>query len=215
MLRIIVAVVSILLAGQSYAAACDYKPSRLAGTVGSMVGTAVAGTTSAAGVGMNAAGYYTLVHSTSGLTMLGSTAAGTSGAGTVGIIGGSAGAAGTAGAVLMSPITITAGVITVVVAGGYEGICYLRVDRVTDPYAVLEVLERLAEDDENVSIINNQQGIKLLQVVTEDGTEQYVMRDLYIADGELKYRGFIRHWKRLGLNPTVGSVWFVHTEEPE
>lgn len=95
---------------------CDHKPSRVI--------SGVAGTTALIGGGMKAAGLYAFPHA-AGMTMLGSTAAGSSAAGTVGIIGGTGGAVGTVGAFLISPVVIGS---ALVVAGGavaYEGGCYL------------------------------------------------------------------------------------------
>jgi len=63
------------------------------------------------GAGMNAAGLYVIVNGVTGATMLGSTAVGTSAAGTVGIIAGTSGTIGAAGAILMAPVTI--GVLSV------------------------------------------------------------------------------------------------------
>jgi len=104
---------------------CDYSPSKLIGAGATGVSAAIAGATAAAGASLKAAGFYTITHAVTGATMLASTAGGASAAGTVGILGGTAGAIGTAGAVLMSPFVIIPGVI---VAGGvatYEGACYL------------------------------------------------------------------------------------------
>jgi hypothetical protein len=113
------------LAQTAIASVCDYRPSQLIGGVST---SAVAGGTGAAavtGIGLKAAGIYTLTHATTGAAMLGSTAAGASAAGTTGIIAGSAGFLGTAGALLMSPFVIVPAVVTVVGVGAYEGSCYL------------------------------------------------------------------------------------------
>ena len=58
-------------------------------------------------------------HSVTGATMLGSTLGGASGAGTVGIIGGTAGVIGTGAAILMSPLFIGAAGTAAVM-----GVCY-------------------------------------------------------------------------------------------
>ena len=60
--------------------------------------------------------------------MLGSTVAGTSAAGTAGIIAGPAGFWGTLGAVVMSPFLIVPAAVTAVGIGVYEGACYLVSD---------------------------------------------------------------------------------------
>lgn len=83
------------------------------------------GAVAVTGVGLKAAGIYTLTHATTGAAMLGSTAAGASAAGTTGIIAGSAGFLGTAGAVLLSPFVIVPAAVTAVGIGAIEGGCYL------------------------------------------------------------------------------------------
>lgn len=116
---------SSLFAQTAMAGVCDYRPSQLIGgaATGAVGGTA--GTAAATGIGLKAAGIYTLTHATTGAAMLGSTAAGASAAGTTGIIAGSAGFLGTAGAVLMSPFVIIPAAVTAVGVGAYEGGCYL------------------------------------------------------------------------------------------
>lgn len=113
-------------------AACGYRPSNLIGDMGS--GALAAGTaTAAAGVGAKAAGFYTLTNAVTGATMLGSTAGGVLGAGTVGIMGGTSGAIGTIGAVIMAPTTIIAGAIAGAGTLALEGACYFGVERLEDP----------------------------------------------------------------------------------
>lgn len=121
--------VSLLLSGflaqTAIAGVCDYRPSQLIGGATTSAVAGSTGTVAATGVGMKAAGIYTLTHATTGAAMLGSTAAGASAAGTTGIIAGSAGFLGTAGAVLMSPFVIIPTAVTAVGIGAYEGGCYL------------------------------------------------------------------------------------------
>jgi hypothetical protein len=108
---------------------CDHTPSKLigAGWTGSVA--TGAGATAAAGVGMKAAGFYTFTHAVTGATMLGSTAGGASAAGTVGIMGGTAGAIGTVSAALMSPFVIVPAALVAGGVGIYEGGCYLKEKR--------------------------------------------------------------------------------------
>ncbi len=109
----------------AHAGPCAYTPSKLIGSGVTGASAALAGATAAIGVGLKAAGFYTITHAVTGATMLASTAGGASAAGTVGIMGGTAGVIGTAGAALMSPFVIIPGAI---IAGGvaaYEGGCYL------------------------------------------------------------------------------------------
>lgn len=108
------------------AGVCDYRPSQLIGGISTGVVAGGTGVAAASGIGMKAAGLYTLTHATTGAAMLGSTAAGASAAGTTGIIAGTAGFLGTAGAVLMSPLVIIPAAVTAVGIGAYEGGCYLK-----------------------------------------------------------------------------------------
>lgn len=188
----------ISLAGGAHAEACDYTPSKLAGKTATMIGTAVAGGGAATGVGLQAAGYYTLVHAGSGLTMLGSTAAGASAAGTVGIMAGTGGVLGTVGAVLMAPVTIVVGAITIVGVGAFEGVCYFQVERVTDPYEVRTIIESVASKDTAVSIISTDDGDAMALTVLNE-TKTYLLRKLYIADGHLKHRDW-------GPNTNLGPI---------
>jgi len=187
-----------LLSTSANAEVCDYRPSTLAGKAVTAVGTSVVGGSVATGVGMQAAGYYTLVHAGSGLTMLGSTAAGASAAGTVGIIGGSAGFIGTAGAILMAPVTIVVGAVTVIGVGAFEGVCFFKVERVTDPYEVREIIESVVLQDDALNIVNTDQG-DALKITVLGESSLYTLRKLYIADGELMYRD-------LGPNTRLGQV---------
>jgi hypothetical protein len=124
---------------------CDFRLSELIGSRSTALTEVAAGTVVAGGLGMKAAGFYTLVHATSGLTMLGSTLPGISAAGTVGIIAGTGGVIGSASAVLMNPITgIAAGAVALGV-GGLEGACYFQDERIDDYYEVLSVMTAVAE----------------------------------------------------------------------
>lgn len=104
---------------------CDYTPSKVLGVGMATAVSAGSATVAATGAGMKLAGLYSLAHSITGATMLGSTAAGASAAGTVGIIGGTAGVIGTTGAILMSPFVIVPAAIASGSIAAYEGGCYL------------------------------------------------------------------------------------------
>ncbi|TPE52159.1 hypothetical protein [Amaricoccus solimangrovi] len=189
------------LTSAARAEVCDYTPSHWAGKTATTIGTAVAGSSAVAGAGLQAAGYYTLVHAGSGLTMLGSTAAGASAAGTVGIIAGTAGTIGTAASILMAPVTIVVGSVTVVAVGVFEGACYFRVERVTDPYDVRRVIESVALQDKAVSIVSTEDGDAMGLTISGE-TETYLLRNLYIADGHLKYRDY-------GPNTDLGPILYM------
>ena len=120
-----IALIGTIISTAAGAEVCDYRPSNVIGGFGAGSVATGAGAAAVTGAGLKAAGFYTLVHSVTGATMLGSAAGGASAAGTVGIMGGTAGAIGTAAGVLMSPFVI---IPAAVVAGGvaaYEGGCYL------------------------------------------------------------------------------------------
>jgi hypothetical protein len=197
----ILAATAVAFAGGAHAEVCDYTPSSLVGKTATTIGTTIAGSTAAAGVSLQAAGYYTLVHAGSGLTMLGSTAAGASAAGTAGILAGTGGVVGTIGAILMAPATIIIGGITIIGVGAFEGACYFQVERITDPYEVRKVIESVASQDEAVSVVQTDDGDAMSLTVLGQ-TETYLLRDLYIADGQLKHRDF-------GPNTNLGPILFA------
>jgi hypothetical protein len=125
MKKIAVSILTICLFSETAVAdVCDYRPSQLIGGVSTGIVAYSAGAVAATGIGMKATGFYTLVHATTGATMLGSTATGVSAAGTTGIISGSAGILGTAGAIFMSPFVIIPTAFTALGVVAYEGHCY-------------------------------------------------------------------------------------------
>lgn len=169
----------IALAGQANAGACDYAPSRLAGKTAAAIGGTLAASGAVAGASLKAAGYYVLVHGASDLTALASAATGAGGA--------VAGTAGAVGAALMAPATIIVGGLTLIALGSFEGVCYFKVERVTDPYEVREIVESVAAHDASVSLVRTDEGLAM--ALDESGeTRTYLLRNLYIADGELKHR---------------------------
>lgn len=138
--------------------------------------------------------------------MLGSTAAGASAAGTVGIMAGTASGVGAVAAVLMAPVTIVVGAATALAVGGLEAACYFQVERVNDPYVVMDVLESVASVDPAVTITQTRNGPvfsiwedpdRLYEDV--DSARHYFVRELYIADGLLKHS----EW---GFDTDLGAV---------
>lgn len=195
---------SLLSVQGASAAVCDYKPSKLkAVAAASLAGGAAAG----GGAAMSAAGYYTLVHAGSGLAMLGSTAAGTSAAGTIGIIAGTGGTIGTVGAILMSPITLALG--GTMAAGGavFEGVCYFQVERITDAEALQAILNDIVEHDETATLVSSREGTAL-RLEYSDGPHAYLVQNLYVADGRLTHRDW-------GPNTDLGPVVLVAPKEDE
>lgn len=205
--RFAASVAALLFANSVSADVCDYTPSKLLGNAATAVGTAVAAGGATAGLGMQAAGFYTLVHAGSGLTMLGSTAVGSSAAGTVGIIAGTGGVVGTVGAFLMAPVTIIVGGITVIGVGAYEGVCYFQIEKITDPEQVLEIVSSVAANDPSVRIEQSDLGPVMILSVDDVG-ERHLVEDLYIADGNLK----LRSW---GPDKSFGPILFTSEGDPE
>lgn len=195
----------------AHAGVCDYRPSNLIGSLGTgAIGTAGAGV-AVAGAGAKAAGFYTLTHAVTGATMLGSTAGGASAAGTVGIMGGTAGAIGTIGAILMAPVTIAAGVVIGAGTAIYEGACYYTIERVEDPKIIMKILEDLdrQSEDEYFELQKNGIGSGAIYVATkvdEFGKvlkrTRYSIEKLYIEDGVLKHKDW-------GPNSQIGRVGYI------
>lgn len=185
-----------------YADTCDYRPSRILGDSGSKAiiggGVAVSSATGAA----TAAGLYTLVHASSGLTMLGSTMAGASGAGTIGIIAGTGGALGTAGAIILNPFVWVPAAIVGVGGAGFEATCAFLVDeRITEYEEVLAVMESFAAhaDPNYFRIVTNAIPAFISLSDGEGSWIRYNIEDLYIADGMLKSRDW-------GPDTNIGRV---------
>ena len=185
-----------------YADACDYRPSRILGDNGSKAviagGTVVSSATGAA----TAMGIYTLVNAGSGLTMLGSTMAGASGAGTIGIIAGTGGALGTAGAIILNPFVWVPAAIVGVGGGGFEATCAFFVDeRITEYDEVLAVMESFAihADPQYFRIVTNAIPAFIILSDGEGAWIRYDIEGLYIADGVLKHRDW-------GPNTVIGRV---------
>ena len=129
--------------------------------------------------------------------MLGSTLAGASGAGTVGIIGGS-GFAASVLAVFTAPITLLVAGGTAVTVGGLEAGCYFVDERITEEQEVLAILRQ-------VSLTANEDYFKLFDVSDDEAAETgavsrvripdvdgryqfYEVENLYIVNGELLHR---------------------------
>jgi hypothetical protein len=191
----VLAAMTVLAATQATAAACDYTISKLAGkTLAAVKGIN-------AGAALQSAGYYTLAHAGSGLTILGTTSAGAS------LAGSASGLLGTVSTIVMAPATLVIGGIAVVGVGSFEGYCYFQVKRITDPYEVRKIIESIAEHDDAVSIVATDDG-DAMALMVGDETKTYLLRKLYIADGNLKFRN-------LGLNTNLGPVAFTSKELPE
>jgi hypothetical protein len=173
------AVLLMPLASAAQAGLCDYKPSILLEKSTSALGPKIADGA------RQSASYYTLVHGGSAVTALGSAATS---------------ASGTLSAILMAPATMIIGGITIIGVGAFEGACYFQVDRVTDPYEVRRIIESVASVDPAISILRTNEGDAM--ALEEAGSRKtYLLRNLYIADGQLKHRDF-------GRNTNLGPILY-------
>lgn len=117
-----------LAASAAQAGVCDYKPSALLGSGTTTAVAAGSGAVGGAGAAGSAAGLYAFTHATTGAAMLGSTAGGASAAGTVGIMGGTAGAGAAVMGVVLNPLVWIPAAVVAVGTAGLEGGCYLAGD---------------------------------------------------------------------------------------
>lgn len=211
MLRIPLAViaVSISLGTSVSAAVCDYRPSQVLGGSGAAVVAGGAGAAAAAGGAAKVAGVYTLVHATTGATMVGGTWAGASAAGTAGIIGGTAGIIGTVVAIVTAPVTIIAAGVTAASVAAYEGACYFTDTRITDYAEVNALVADIAAtaplEDFQYSPGSAGDNNGTVWIRSPEGGDRFNISDLYIENGVLKERGW-------GMNRTLGIVATIDVE---
>ncbi len=221
MSRLIHAVLLCLLAHPAAAAVCDYRPSILAGKVGSSVGGATGAVAGATGKGVRAAGAYTLEHPQTGVSMIGTAVSSATAAG-ASIAGSAGGALGTATAIATAPVTIIIAGATAAVMGSYEGACYLGDERITDTDQITAILSNLAEnsDPDRFAMIpwGSQYRNAAGEVVTADearimvGTPGkdpvfYDVADLYIVNSVLMNRD-------RGINTKIGKVGLQVVDVP-
>lgn len=211
------AAISLVWASSSFAAICDYRLSQLASPTAATA--VVTGGGAGATVGpatMVLGGLYFFPHATSGTLMLGSTLAGASGAGTVGIIGGSGFAAGVL-AFLTAPITLLVAGGTAITVGGLEAGCYFVDEQITDEEEVLVILRQVAltanEDYFKLFDVSSEEAAEMgtvsrIRVPDEDGRYQfYDVENLYIVNGELLNRDWF-------FNTSLGNIGAALVSEP-
>jgi hypothetical protein len=178
---------------------CDYKPSILAGAAAQKAGAAGRALAPVAKEGARTAGQWMLMHPGQSVTLL-SSAAGTAS----GTVAGAGGVAATVTAIATAPVTLAVGAVTFAAAGGYEGLCYFKVERVTDEAAVRAIIDDITQNDPLAWTRNTNKG-PVMVLAGPEGETIYPIRKLYIADGLLK----VRDW---GLNPVLGPVAYVQPE---
>jgi hypothetical protein len=143
--------------------------------------------------------------------MLGSTMAGASGAGTIGIIGGTGGAIGGTVAIIMNPFVWVPAAIIGVGGGGFEAACAFLVDeRITKFEDVLKVMRSFAAHaDTNYFELVEKSIPPIIRLADGKGNWQtYKIEDLYIVDGILKHRDW-------GPNTDIGRVVLLSDPKAE
>ncbi|WP_425070697.1 hypothetical protein [Sagittula sp. S175] len=211
MSRILTAVVAmaVMVGGPAVAEGrdlCAYKPSVMAEAAADKAGAALAGTGQAAKAGARAAGNWMLMHPGQSVSMVSSAAGAASGAAS-GAAAGAGGLAASVGAIVTAPVTLVAGAVTFAAVGSYEGLCYFKVERVTDADEVRAIIDNISATDPLVWTRNTNKG-PVMVLAGPEGETVYPIKRLYIADGMLK----VRDW---GLNSTLGPVAYVQAETAE
>lgn len=211
------AVLSLVWVTSASSGVCDYRLSQL---VSPKAATAVV-TAGGAGASVGPAtmalgGLYFFPHAASGSVMLGSTLAGASGAGTVGIIGGSGFAAGVL-AVLTAPITLLVAAGTAITVGGAEAGCYFVDERITEKEEVFAILRQAAltsnEDYFKLFDVSGENAaetgvVSRVRVPDEDGVYQfYEVENLYIVNGELLHQDWF-------FNTSLGNIAAALVAQP-
>lgn len=213
----ITALISIAWSTSSSAALCDYRLSQLVSPAAATATVATGGAGATVGPAtMAIGGLYFFPHATSGSLMLGSTIAGASGAGTVGIIGGS-GFAASVLAVLTAPITLAVAAGTTITVGGLEAGCYFVDERITDEEDVMHVLRQVAlnanEDHFKLFDVSEEEAaetgtVSRVRIPDENGVYQfYEVSNLYIVNGELMHRDWF-------LNTSLGNIAAAVVTQP-
>jgi len=210
-------VFSLVWVTSAFSGVCDYRLSQLVSpTTATAVVTAGGAGASVGPVTMALGGLYFFPHAASGSVMLGSTLAGASGAGTVGIIGGSGFAAGVL-AILTAPITLVLAAGTAVTVGGVEAGCYFVDERITEEEEVLSILRQAAltsnEDYFKLFDVSGEEAAETgaasrVRIPDDDGTYQfYEVDNLYIVNGELLHRD-------LFFNTSLGNIAAAMVAQP-
>lgn len=167
---------------------CDYRLSRLIAERAPLLASGKDNTLE--GITRDGSEFYTLVHSATGVTLLGGAEAGM-----IGLIPEAAGALGAISTVVANPVTgIAAGAAAIGIAGS-ERICTFR-EGITDYYEVLAVLSTVAEtaDPKLFQLQIGAPRKKAAVVEIWDPhlgvRKQYRVADLGFFNGELTYRTY-------------------------
>lgn len=191
------AVLSLVWVTSAFSGVCDYRLSQLVSPTAATAAVTAGGAGASVGPAtMALGGLYFFPHAAGGL-MLGSTLAGASGAGTIGIIGGS-GFAASVLVVLTAPITLLIAAGTTITVGGLEAGCYFVDERITEEEDVHAILRQVAvtanADYFKLFDVSNEDAartgtVSRVRIPEKDGDYQfYEVKNLYIVNGELLHR---------------------------
>ena len=183
---------------------CDYRLSQMVSPAAATTAVAVGGAGAAIGPGaMALGGLYFFPHAASGTLMLGSTIAGASGAGTIGIIGGSGFAAGVL-AVLTAPVTLFIAAGTAITVSGVEAGCYFVDERITEEGKVHAILQQ-------VSLTANEEYFKFFDVSDEEAAEAGTVSRVRIPDEDGEYQFYEVQNLYIVNNELLHKDWFLNT----
>ena len=186
------------------AGVCDYRLSQMVNPAAATTVVAVGGAGATIGPGAMALGsLYFFPHAASGTVMLGSTLAGASGAGTIGIIGGSGFAAGVL-AVLTAPVTVVIAAGTAITVGGVEAGCYFVDERITEEEKVHAILRQ-------VSLTANEEYFKFFDVSDEEAAEVGTASRVRIPDEDGEYQFYEVQNLYIVNNELLHKDWFLNT----
>lgn len=203
----------VLVAQSAHADVCDFRPSLLAGKAGQAAKSTAGTVASVATEGVRVAGAYTLENPVSGVSMIGSAVSSATAAGSS-LAAGAGGAMTTATAIATAPVTIAVAGLTAVALGGYEGVCHLRAERITDPDEILYIVTNLSansdptmfrlipKDTEYVTLKGRDAiaGSDKVRIAAAGvGPFIFDVENLYIADGVLRHRD-------AGRDTVIGDV---------
>ena len=186
------------------AGVCDYRLSQMVNPAAATTVVAVGGAGATIGPGAMAIGsLYFFPHAASGTVMLGSTLAGASGAGTIGIIGGSGFAAGVL-AVFTAPITVFIAAGTAITVSGVEAGCYFVDERITEEEKVHAILRQ-------VSLTANEEYFKFFDVSDEEAAEVGTASRVRIPDEDGEYQFYEVQNLYIVNNELLHKDWFLNT----
>lgn len=142
--------------------------------------------------------------------MIGSTAAGTSAAGTVGIIGGTASGLGAAASLATAPVTIAVAGVTALATLGVEAGCYFTDERINDPKQIYDLLKQLVSSGSptDLGIVMGKLEEPWFWRKNDAGEiEAFALSTLYIVNGTLMSRDWF-------ANTKVGDIAVVLAPVP-